>query len=351
MQAAVLEVFEKPLVIHPNWPDPQCGGEDAIVRVEAEGSCRSDWHARMGDWEWIGFKPALPRVIRYEFCGVVEEVGAQVARFKKGDRVVVPFNHGCGTCEYCQAGHQNVCANLQVVGFHYDGGYGQYARVPRADLNLVPLPETITFVEAASLGCRFMTSFHGVVDQARVQAGEWVAVHGCGGIGLAAVHIAAALGANVIAIDINDTKLMMATELGATCTVDASRVGAPAAVADLTAGGAHVSVDALGKTVTCRNSLLSLRKRGRHLQIGLTTRKEKGEVLLPIDRFVALELHVVGTIGMQPPRYPRMLRMVETGKLTPGKLVCQTIAVEQASDVLTAMTQYNTLGVTVSTQW
>ena len=165
------------------------------------------------------------------------------------------------------------------------------------------------------------------------------------------MHIASALGANVIAIDINDKKLMMAKELGATYTVDASKVDAPAAVADLTAGGAHVSVDALGEAVTCRNSLLSLRKRGRHVQIGLTTRKEKGEVLLPIDLLVALELTIVGTIGMQPPRYPLMLRMVETGQLAPGKLVRRTIAVEQASDVLAAMTQYNTLGVTVINQW
>jgi len=351
MKAAVLEAFNKPLVVHKDWPDPKCGPRDAIVRVEANGICRSDWHVWVGDWAWIGLQPSLPQVIGHEFCGVVEEVGAQVTKFKKGDRVVCPFNFGCGACEFCLSGHQNTCANFEAAGFNYSGGYGRLAQIPRADLNLVALPESIPFVQASSMGCRFMTSFHGIVDQAQVQAGDWVAVHGCGGIGLAAIHIAAALGANVIAIDIDDQKLAKAKELGATHTVNAAKDNAPAAVHTLTQGGAHVSVDALGVATTCRNSIMSLRTRGRHLQIGLTTQEEKGEVSFPVDIIVARELHVIGTIGMQPQRYPVMLRMVESGKLSPGKLVTRTIPIEEAGTVLASMGKFGTLGATVVNQW
>ena len=351
MKAAVLEALNKPLVVHEDWPDPKCGPADALVRVKANGICRSDWHVWVGDWTWIGLQPALPQVIGHEFCGVVEELGSKVTKFKKGDRVVCPFNFGCGACEFCLSGHQNTCANFEVAGFHYSGGYGQIAHVPRADLNVVALPESIDFVEAASMGCRFMTSFHGVVDQAHVQAGEWVAVHGCGGIGLAAINICTALGANVIAVDINDKKLALAKEVGATHTVNASKEDAPIAVQHITNGGAHVSIDALGEAVTCRNSVMSLRTRGRHLQIGLTTQREKGEIGFPVDLIVARELNIVGTLGMQPQRFPAMLNMVESGKLRPSRLVSRTVAIEEASGVLASMTQYGTLGVTVINRW
>jgi D-arabinose 1-dehydrogenase-like Zn-dependent alcohol dehydrogenase len=351
MKAAVLEQFQKPLVVR-DVPDPKAGDRDAVVRVEANGICRSDWHAWMGDWEWIGLKPQLPRIIGHEFCGVIEEVGKEVSHFKKGDRVVVPFNHGCGNCEFCHAGHQNVCANLQLVGFHYDGGYGRLAKVPNADLNIVALPESVGFVDAASMGCRFMTSFHGVADQAKVTAGEWVAVHGCGGIGLAAINIAAALGAIVIAVDIDERKLNKAKEVGASYVVNAAREENPAAaIQELTKGGAHVSVDALGVAKTMRNSVMSLRTRGRHLQIGLTTQAEKGEVSLPTDLIVAKELTFVGSLGMQPRRFSAMLKMVESGKLKPEKLVGNTVPIEKASDVLASMGQYGTLGVTVINRW
>ena len=347
MKAAVLEAFKTPMKMHENWPDPECGPEDAIVKVEANGICRSDWHVCEGDWEWIGLQPELPHVIGHEYCGIIEEVGSQVKNFKKGDRVICPFNFGCGTCEFCKSGHQNTCVNFEGAGFVRPGGYGQYAGVSRADLNLVALPESIPFVEAASMGCRFMTSFHGIVDQAQVSAGDWVAIHGCGGIGLAATQIATALGANVIAVDINDEALAVAKQMGALYTVNAAKDDAPAAVVELSGGGVNVSVDALGIATTCLNSIMSLRSRGRHLQIGLTTQQEKGFVSLPVDIMVARELQFVGTIGMQPQRYPSMLNMVESGKLTPGKMVTNVIPIEDAAAVITSMGDYGTVGTTV----
>jgi D-arabinose 1-dehydrogenase-like Zn-dependent alcohol dehydrogenase len=346
MRAAVMEGVRQPLVVK-EMPDPAPPPNGALVRVEANGICRTDWHLWTGDWTWVGIALPMPHVLGHEFCGVVEEVGPEVQRVRKGDRVLVPFSSGDGTCEWCRSGHQNVCDSLLTPGVAYWGGYGRYSAVPFADVNLVPLPEAVGFVDAASMGCRYMTAFHGLVDQAQVRPGEWLAVHGCGGVGLSAVQIGTALGASVIAVDVDARKLDAARAEGAIATVDAAKDDPAAAIMQLTGGGAHVSVDALGIAATCRASVMSLRKRGRHLQIGLTSAAEKGEIALPIDIMVLKELSVVGTLGMQAPRYPAMLQMVEAGRLRPGALVHERIGLENAGGVLESMDRFGTLGVTV----
>jgi D-arabinose 1-dehydrogenase-like Zn-dependent alcohol dehydrogenase len=350
MKAAVLKEFGKPLEVTNDWKDPECGPGDAVLKVEANGICRSDWHLWQGGWEWVGFVPPLPTVLGHEYCGVVEEVGAEVKRFKKGQRVVVPFHHSCGVCESCQAGHQNVCGDLQIPMFHYSGGFGAYAQVGRADVNLVPLPDEISFDAAASMGCRFITAFHGVVHQGGVQPGEWVAIFGCGGVGLAAVEICTALGANVIAVSRGDQKLALAKELGAVHTVKANDKAAEKIV-ELTGGGAHVTVDALGIKETTLPAIAALRTRGRHVRLGMSGKEEKGQIALPVDVIVARELTYVGSFGMQAQRYPEMLRMVGAGQLHPEKLVEQRVPIEKASEVLDSMSDYKTVGVSVINQF
>ncbi|TWI58175.1 zinc-dependent alcohol dehydrogenase family protein [Halalkalibacter nanhaiisediminis] len=350
MKALVLTELQKPLKVL-NMPEPTLAPDGVIVRVEANGICRSDWHAWMGDFGWLGINLELPFVMGHEFCGIIEEVGSEVKKFKKGERVIVPFSQGDGTCEFCVTGHQNVCENTLQAGFSYWGGYGQFAHVPNADVNLVTLPDSIDFVAAAGLGCRFMTSFHGIVDQAQVRPGEWVAIHGCGGIGLSAIHIASSIGAKVIAVDINNDTLKLAKELGAALTINAREKDAVGEIVELTKGGVHVSVDALGVTTTCQNAVNSLRKRGRHLQIGLTTQEEQGMVPLPVDLIVQKELSIIGSLGMQAARYPAMLQMVESNILKPEKLVTQTVKIEEAGDVLMSMGEFKTVGVTVVDRW
>ena len=347
MKAAVLQEFGKPLVMTSSYKDPECGPADAVLKVEANGICRSDWHLWQGGWEWIGFVPPVPTVLGHEYCGVVEQVGPEVKRFKKGQRVVAPFHHSCGVCESCQAGHQNVCSDLRIPMFHYSGGFGQYAQVARADVNLVALPEEISFEAAASLGCRFITAFHGVVHQGRVQPGEWVAVFGCGGVGLAAVEICTALGANVIAVSRGEKKLALARELGAVHTLKAGEAGVTEQIVELTGGGAHVSVDALGTSATTLPAIAALRTRGRHVRLGMSGKEDKGQISLPVDVFVARELSFVGSFGMQAQRYPEMLRMVSAGQLHPEKLIEQRVPIEKASDVLESMTDFGTVGVAV----
>src|SRR3984893_18757225 len=351
MKAAVFESTKKPLVVK-TVPDPECAPKGAIIRVEANGICRSDWHAWSGAWSWMGLSAQPGAILGHEFCGVVEEVGKDVRNFKRGDRVLVPFSQGEGSCEYCRTGNSHVCLRPQLPGFSYWGGYGRLVGVPQADVNLVPMPDEVGFLEGAAMGCRFMTSYHGIVDRAQVKPGEWVAVHGCGGIGLSAVHIASAIGANVVAVDLDERKLELAKKMGAQFTVNAKKAEDVAmAVFDITHGGAHVSVDALGIATTCRNSILSLRKQGRALQIGLTTSAEKGEVALPIDRMVTMELQLIASLGMPASRYPSLLQMVNAKKLNPKSMITETISLDGASRVLEQMTTFQNVGVSIINQY
>src|SRR6185437_4820152 len=148
-----------------------------------------------------------PITMGHEFAGEVVEVGSEVTAVRAGDRVAVPFHVACGTCGYCRQVRSNLCDAMEVLGMTHDGGYAQYVRAVNADLNCVPLPEAVSYDAAAARGCLFMTSWHALQHQARLRAGEWLAVHGVGGIGLSAVQIGAASGAAVIAVDIDDRKL------------------------------------------------------------------------------------------------------------------------------------------------
>jgi D-arabinose 1-dehydrogenase-like Zn-dependent alcohol dehydrogenase len=350
MKAAVIEQYGAPMVVHSDWAEPECGPRDAVLRVEACGICRSDHTIWQGGLPWMGIVPELPLVPGHEYCGVVEEVGSEVTRFKVGDRVVAPFNHGCGLCEYCSAGHQNVCSDLMLPGVHYTGGYAELTKVGRADVNLVHLPESIPFAVAAGMGCRYVTSYHGVVDQARVGPGEWVAVFACGGVGLSAVDIAAGLGANVIAVSRSPEKLALAEKLGATHAVTAGD-DAPQQIHEITGGGAHVSIDALGSAATTLPAIMSLRPRGRHLRLGVSNQEEQGKIEIPVDMLTFMELELIGSFGMQAARFPEMLRMVEASRLQPELLLRETVSLEEAGPTLDSMSGYDTVGMSVITEF
>ena len=260
MRAAVMTKHREPMIVQEHL-DPEIGPRDALLRVEACGICRSDWHIWQGDWTWIGLERRLPAVLGHEFAGVVEAVGSEVREITPGMRVLTPFHKGCGACASCHAGASNLCDNPPAGS----GGFAQLARIPEADFNAIRLPDEVSTLVGSALGCRYMTAYRAVADRGGVQGGEWVAVHGCGGIGLSVVQIATALGAQVVAVDLDDAKLEQARAEGAVATVNASADPAPEAVQEITGGGADVSIDALGVKATVLNSLMSLRKRGRHV--------------------------------------------------------------------------------------
>lgn len=349
MRAAVVEQLNQPLAIR-NIPLPECPPDGAILRVGANGICRTDWHLWTGDWTWRGLAINPPFVLGHEFSGTIEEVGRNVTGWKQGDRVVFPMNPGEGTCEWCRSGNQHICdsGHHLVPGVSYWGAFAEYVAVRHADVNLVRLPDSVSFVDSAGMACRYMAAFHSVVDLANVRGGEWVAVHGAGGgVGLSAVQIAAAIGANVIAIDISDHALEAARSVGAVHTIDSRSNDPVDAIKTLTRGGAHASIDALGIAETCRNSVLSLRKLGRHIQLGHTTRHEAGDVPLPIDTILLNELKLFGGFGMQGQRFGTMLAMCEAGTLQPGKIVQQRVGLEGITGVLERMGTYNTTGIVV----
>ncbi|MYW46444.1 alcohol dehydrogenase catalytic domain-containing protein [Streptomyces sp. SID486] len=346
MRAVVFERYGEPAEVR-EVPDPRPAPHGVVVRVEATGLCRSDWHA------WMGHDPdvALPHVPGHELAGVVEAVGGRVTGWRPGDRVTVPFVCACGACPSCAAGDQQVCERQTQPGFHHWGSFAEYVALDHADVNLVGLPHDMPYATAAALGCRFATAFRAVVRQGRVAAGEWVAVHGCGGVGLSAVMIAAASGARVVAVDVSPRALELAREFGAAVCLDAAGVPDPAAaVRELTGGGAHLSLDALGSPATCAASVNGLRRRGRHVQVGLLPSAD-GTTPVPLARAIALELELLGSHGMAAHAYPGMLRLVRDGVLRPGLLVTGTITLDAAPAALAAMDSAPGAGVTVIEPW
>jgi len=342
MKAAIYDEFAKPLDIR-DVADPISATGGVVIAVKATGICRSDWHG------WMGHDPdiTLPHVPGHEISGVIEEVGKDVTQWKIGDRVTLPFVCGCGTCLQCASGNHQVCDNQFQPGFTHWGSFARYVAIDFADVNLVRLPEELDFVTAASLGCRFATSFRGIVARGKVSAGQWVAVHGCGGVGLSAIMIANALGANVVAIDIDNAKLDFARSIGSAATVNATEVdNVVEAILDITAGGAHISIDALGSPVTCYNSVSSLKKRGKHVQIGLML-ADHSNPPVPMDKVIAHELEIIGSHGIQAHEYGSILAMITSGKLHPERLISKTVSLEESLKELEEMDSFHGTGITV----
>ena len=341
MKAAVYEQFKEPLNIQ-NVADPTPGKNAVVVRVEACGICRSDWHG------WMGSDPdiELPHVPGHELAGVVEEVGSDVKNWKKGDRVTVPFVGGCGSCGQCKSGNQQVCDHQFQPGFTAWGAFAEYVAIDYSDENLVRLPDEIDFATASSLGCRFITSFRAIAHQGKVKAGDWVAVHGCGGVGLSAIMIANALGAKTIAVDIADDKLEFVKSIGATATVNAKKESPIEAIKEITKGGAKVSIEALGNPDVVFNSISSLAKRGKHIQVGLLEAEHK-DTVIPMNLVIANELEILGSHGMQAHKYPEMLEMIRQGKLQPQKLIGKTVSLDESIEELMNMDSFEGTGVTV----
>ncbi|MFF5323707.1 zinc-binding dehydrogenase [Janibacter hoylei] len=344
MRAMILDdVRARPEVREVAAPFAPDGG--AVVDVRATGLCRSDWHAWAGHDEGI----AWPHVPGHELAGVVSAVGAGVQRWRVGDRVTVPFVCGCGRCAWCAAGDAQVCPDQEQPGFTHWGSFAEQVALHAADTNLVALPESVDFATAASLGCRFATAYRALVARAHLTKGEWVTVVGAGGVGLSAVMIARALGARVVAVDRNPAALAVAADLGAEHTVLAGgedAAGVEATIMDLTDGGAHVAVDAVGSEQTCATALLSLRRRGRHVQVGLLPPVD-GHPRMPMSRVIGWEIDVLGSHGMAAVDYPGMLALIESGALAPQRLVERVIGLDEAAALLPGFDTASVAGMTI----
>jgi len=342
MKAALYNEFGGPVEVQ-QVADPSPSASGVIVEVKANGVCRSDWHG------WLGHDPdiELPHVPGHEIAGTVAALGRGVRNWQLGDRVTLPFVCGCGSCVQCVAGNHQICDRQSQPGFTHWGSYAEYVAIDYADVNLVALPDDLDFLTAASLGCRFATAFRAVVAQGRISRGQWLVVHGCGGVGLAAILIGKAFGASLVAVDIDDEKLRFAASLGATATINAALESqVVAAIVELTGGGAHVSLDAIGNAQAAFDSIAGLRKHGRHVQVGLMPPGQR-QAAVPMDRVVANELHILGSHGMQAHCYDQMLKLISDGRLLPERMLGRTIGLRQAASEFSAQGNGEGVGISV----
>jgi len=341
MRAIYFSEFKGEISIQ-DLPQPKAPKNGVVIKVEATGLCRSDWHG------WAGHDSdiELPHVPGHELAGTVFEVGAGVTQFKVGDRITVPFVNGCGKCNFCTSGNAQVCPSQTQPGFTHWGSFAEFVALENADFNLIALPDEISFQTAEALGCRFATAFRGIVDRAKVKNGEWVAIYGCGGVGLSAIMIAKAMGGKVLAVDINPDALQKAVELGADYVINSALVNPVKTIRDLTEIGAHISVDALGSEATATNAVLSLRRMGRHVQLGLLL-TESGQTPMPMSRVIGWEIEILGSHGMAAVNYPKILSLVASGKLNPQDLISREVSLKVGAEELRKMENSKNSGITI----
>jgi len=341
MKAAIYEAFEGAISIR-ELADPVPTARGVVIEVGASGLCLSDWHG------WMGHDPdiKLPHVPGHELAGTVVAAGKDVRLWKGGERVTLPFVCGCGNCKQCATGNQQVCDYQFQPGFTAWGSFAQYVAIDYADENLVRLPTDMNFEEAASLGCRFITAYRAVKMQGKLQPGQWVAIHGCGGVGLSAIQIANALGAHIIAIDINEASCKLAKVLGATHVINAQKTNVVENIRDLSGGGVHLSLDAVGAATSCENSVLGLRKRGRHIQVGLLS-DENNMPQIPMPQVIAHELEILGSHGMQAHVFPELFKFLKTSQIDLKKMVHKKVALEQIPNLLPQLNSLDSAGIYV----
>ena len=342
MRAAVLKTYREPLEIA-DVPHPGCPPDGVVLRVVACGVCRSDWHG------WVGEHPRVKpgQIGGHEYCGEVVEAGPD-AVFAVGDVVVAPFILACGTCPECRAGHQNTCEGQRLPGFIEPGAFAEYVAVPR-DHNLTRLPDGMAPALAAALGCRVTTAWQALTGQAALQGGEWLAVHGTGGVGLSAALLGKALGARVVVVDVVREKLDHALSLGIDAAVMAGERTAEE-IRDATGGGANVSVEALGIPATVNASLHCLRRRGRHVQVGMPV-GHTARIEVDMSAVYQGNLAMFGTRGMPSWRYPSLFALIAGGAVDLSPLVAREVALSDVSAELAAFDGPTPPGVAVVTDF
>ena len=315
MKAVRMVGAGKPLELQ-EIPIPDIGEKDILVRVCAAGICHSDAHYRAGR-SAMGM---MPITLGHEVAGIVDTIGTHVSNVKVGERVCLHYNISCGDCEYCHAGNDQFCAAVQMLGHHVDGGYAEYITVPAR--NAIHLPEEIPFEEGATLMCASATALH-ALSKSRIKEGETVAVFGVGGLGMSAIQLAKAAGADkVFAVDIQLDKLELASEYGAT-PIDASRVDAVEEIRKLTNGkGVDVALEMIGLRKTMEQAIDSVAYLGRAVMVGLNQQPIQINTYMQV---LGKEAEIIGSNDHLLHELPLLVDMRRKKILNTSRVVSQII--------------------------
>lgn len=315
-------------------PTPTTGPLDLLVRVKAAGICHSDVHYRAG----TSLVDPLPLTLGHEVAGVVEEIGDQVTGFKPGDRVCLHYMVTCGHCAYCHQGNEQFCTTGKMIGKYTDGGYAEYICIPERSAFL--LPDEISFEQGAIMMCSSATSLH-ALNKARLQPGESVAVFGAGGLGVSAIQLAHACGAQeVFAVDIRDRKLEVARRLQAT-PINASLSDPVEEIMRLTKGrGVDVAMELVGLPLTMRQATRSLAIKGRAVLVGISTESFQ---VAPYHELINKEAEIIGVSDHLAQELPRLIEWVRQGKLDLSSVVTKTVPLE-ASAINMVLDQLESFG-------
>ena len=336
MKAAVVTEFGHFPVIQ-TVDVPTIGPRDVLVRSRASGICGSDIKLMRGQHPEI----KAPLIMGHEFAGEVAEIGSEVNNVKPGDRVVVHIYVACGTCRQCRLGYQNRCENLQGwIGYTMPGAFAQYARVPAS--NLVKLPDNVTFAEGALLSGAMASPLH-CIRRAEVTASDTVVVFGVGGIGLHTVQILRAMGAKVIAADIDRERLEFSKTLGASDIIDMSREDAVEAVYKLTEGrGADVAIEAVDGPAVGPVSVVAAKCVARGGKIVLEGHYPDANFSFPVHEFAMRELTLLGSRASRHQDLWDIVEMASRGLVRP--LVAKTLPFEQVADAFKMFLETKLLG-------
>ena len=325
MKAAVFHEAHRPLVLE-EVARPVPGDGEVLVRVAACGVCHTDLH-----YVDHGVKTFMtpPLILGHEAAGIVAELGPNARGRTLGERVLLPAVLPCGACEPCRRGRENICDHLRMFGNNIPGAYAEFVVAPAKDC--IPMPADVPLEEGAIIADAISTPFHAVKNRGRVQAGDRVAVFGCGGLGMNVVQCALAFGASVIAVDLNDEKLAMAKRLGADTTINPRTTERmDKEIRKLTGGGVEVAFECIGRADTIRQAFDSVRRGGRLCVVGYCM----DEVPIPVAKLMYYEIEVVGSLGCPPVEYPRLIDLVRRGKIQLLPMVTARMPLERINDAL-----------------
>jgi 2-desacetyl-2-hydroxyethyl bacteriochlorophyllide A dehydrogenase len=305
---------------------PKVGDDDVLIEIKAAGVCHSDLHTINGL-----FPPAKPPPITlgHELSGIVAEKGKNVKKVELGDRVGADYVLSCGTCQYCSVGKDNLCDNFKVMAVNVDGAWTEKIVVPQRHVH--KLPRNIDFPEGAIMNCAVMTSYH-AMKLAQVSAGDTVLIYGLGGVGMNAVQWAKIFGATeIIVADIEDAKLKLAKEKGATVTINPKNEDPVKKVLEITDGGVDVGFEVIGLVETIKKVIACVRKGGKAVVVGMCF---DNVPISFVDEVMTREIKLMSPQDHLKSEIPQVIKFIESGRFDLSKSVSHKLPLKDVNEAI-----------------